>query len=217
MISHRSIWNAIDVLAYRFDLTCSGLAKKAGLDATTFNPSKRITSSGRERWPSSESIAKILNATGVSLSEFASLAEPVSDPDKAELPRIRDLPLKSTVLAEHFRQLQDDAALTAANGPVNSVTAPAPHPGNDFAIRIQGDSMRPFYQDGDVLVVSPDMAIRTGDKVAVCLKSGATLVRLISKITDDAYDTLSLTVGDPRMKIARDELEWIAKISWASQ
>jgi phage repressor protein C with HTH and peptisase S24 domain len=65
MLSHAQIWNALDRLAERNGMSPSGLAKKAGLDATTFNKSKRITNDGRERWPSTESVSKALTATGV--------------------------------------------------------------------------------------------------------------------------------------------------------
>ncbi|HVQ11556.1 MAG TPA: helix-turn-helix transcriptional regulator, partial [Methyloceanibacter sp.] len=43
MLTHGKVWHAIDALARRYDLSPSGLAKKAGLDPTSFNPSKRVT------------------------------------------------------------------------------------------------------------------------------------------------------------------------------
>src|SRR4029434_9445047 len=67
MLTHNQIWTAIDRLAARAKLTPSGLARKAGLDPTTFNKSKRVTPEGRPRWPSTESIAKSLQATGVTI------------------------------------------------------------------------------------------------------------------------------------------------------
>src|SRR3569833_4739339 len=73
MLTHAQIWNALDRLAARNKLTASGLAKKAGLDPTTFNKSKRITPEGRPRWPRTESIAKSLQATGVTVDTFVSL------------------------------------------------------------------------------------------------------------------------------------------------
>ena len=50
MLTHAQIWNALDRLAARSGLSASGLAKRAGLDPTTFNKSKRITPDGRQRW-----------------------------------------------------------------------------------------------------------------------------------------------------------------------
>jgi phage repressor protein C with HTH and peptisase S24 domain len=60
MLTHAQVWSAIDRLATRAGLSASGLAKRAGLDPTTFNKSKRFTAEGRARWPSTESIAKAL-------------------------------------------------------------------------------------------------------------------------------------------------------------
>ena len=72
--NHESVWGAIDALAARHGLSPSGLARKAGLDATAFNPSKRHGSDERPRWPSTESIAKVLAATGETLESFVGLA-----------------------------------------------------------------------------------------------------------------------------------------------
>ena len=65
-LTHTRVWNAIDALARRYSLSPSGLAKRAGLDPTSFNKSKRVTGEGRPRWPTTESIAKVLQATGAS-------------------------------------------------------------------------------------------------------------------------------------------------------
>lgn len=72
MLSHASIWKAIDRLANQHDLSPSALAKRAGLDPTTFNPSKRFKADGKPRWPSTESIAKILDVMNASPGHFFS-------------------------------------------------------------------------------------------------------------------------------------------------
>src|ERR1700726_3547091 len=73
MLTHGQIWTALDRLADRSGLSASGLAKKSGLDPTTFNKSKRITADGHERWPSTESVAKALAATNSSIDTFVQL------------------------------------------------------------------------------------------------------------------------------------------------
>src|SRR5579863_9525176 len=73
MLTHEQLWGALDRLAEQAGLSPSGLAKKSGLDPTTFNKSKRVTSDGRERWPSTESIAKALSATGSTIDSFVQL------------------------------------------------------------------------------------------------------------------------------------------------
>src|SRR6188768_4023898 len=88
MLTHNQIWTAIDRLAARAKLSPSGLAKKAGLDPTTFNKSKRVSPEGRERWPSTESVAKILRATGATLEDFLRLVEPTGSLHRSILPLI---------------------------------------------------------------------------------------------------------------------------------
>ncbi|MBR4507372.1 MAG: hypothetical protein IKP24_02450 [Alphaproteobacteria bacterium] len=71
MLRNRDMWHAIDELARINHFSCSGMARAAGLDPTTFNPSKRKTKYGQPRWLSLETIAKILDLTGTSFTEFA--------------------------------------------------------------------------------------------------------------------------------------------------
>src|SRR5258707_8261463 len=73
VLTHLQVWTALDRLAERAGFSPSGLAKRAGLDPTTFNKSKRITGDGRERWPSTESVSKALAATNSSIDTFVQL------------------------------------------------------------------------------------------------------------------------------------------------
>ena len=68
---HNEVWRGIDLLAERNGLSASGLARLAGLDPTSFNPSKRQARDGRPRWPSTESIARALEAVGSGMDDFA--------------------------------------------------------------------------------------------------------------------------------------------------
>jgi phage repressor protein C with HTH and peptisase S24 domain len=88
MLSHDRIWAAIDALAARYGMTASGLARKAGLDATSFNKSKRTSPDGRDRWPSTESVAKVLRATGATLEDFLRLVEPAGELRRSMVPLI---------------------------------------------------------------------------------------------------------------------------------
>lgn len=82
MLTHEKIWIAIDRLAKNHGYSASGLAKQAGLDPTAFNKSKRHSPDGKPRWPSTESISKILNVTGVKMNDFIKLIdEPGLSPD----------------------------------------------------------------------------------------------------------------------------------------
>lgn len=69
-ITHVDVWVAIEEFARSRNLSCSALAKKSGLNSTTFNRSKRTNSLGKPRWPSTHSVAKILAATDTTIEEF---------------------------------------------------------------------------------------------------------------------------------------------------
>src|ERR1700741_4619533 len=149
MLSHEQIWGAIDRLAERHDLTPSGLARRAGLDSTAFNKSKRLSADGRPRWPSTESIAKIIEATGSSLDEFLELVGG----------RLRAGEPRSSVPMVGFAQAGaggffDDAGFPVGHG-WDLVELPAQVREGAYALQVQGDSMLPLYRDGDRLIVDP--------------------------------------------------------------
>jgi phage repressor protein C with HTH and peptisase S24 domain len=78
-VEHRLLWRAIEKLAISHGLTCSGLAKLCGLDATTFNKSKHFSSDGTPRWPSCNTISKLIRATNITMLDFAKLCTPESE------------------------------------------------------------------------------------------------------------------------------------------
>ncbi len=78
-MTHKDVWLAIDKLARKNKLSCSKLAVSSGLDATTFNKSKRYSVFGKPRWPSMQSISKILESTSTTPSEFARFLENEDD------------------------------------------------------------------------------------------------------------------------------------------
>lgn len=75
MLTHDDIWTAIERLAASNGYSPSGLAKRAGLDPTSFNKSKRVSPDGKPRWPSTESISKILTVTDSNMSDLIALID----------------------------------------------------------------------------------------------------------------------------------------------
>ena len=153
MLSHDRVWAAIDALAARYSLSASGLAKRAGLDSTAFNKSKRLSADGRPRWPSTELLAKIIEATNSSLDEFFSLIEGKAKGGDRPLPT-----QSSTVPLLGFAQAGaggffDDAGFPAGQG-WDLIELPAQSGEGSYALQVQGDSMLPLYRNGDVLVVA---------------------------------------------------------------
>ncbi len=67
-MTHAGTWTAIDKLAARMGMSCSGLAKACGLDPTTFNKSKRWTRDGKPRWLSMNTMAKVVAVVAPNIS-----------------------------------------------------------------------------------------------------------------------------------------------------
>src|SRR5690349_4060147 len=154
MLTHAQIWAAIDRLAGRAGLSPSGLAKKAGLDPTTFNKSKRVTSDGRARWPSTESVSKALAATATPVEQFVAL---IGDGSRALTRSIPLIGLAEAGSGGYF----DDGGFPAGSG-WDEVPFPAPNDENTYALEISGNSMEPAYRKGDIIIVSPAAPIRRG-------------------------------------------------------
>jgi phage repressor protein C with HTH and peptisase S24 domain len=160
MLTHSKVWNAIDALARRYGLSASGLAKRAGLDATAFNRSKRVTGEGCPRWPTTESLAKVLDATGASLEDFVALV-------RAETPGRRKLaqPIPLIGLTQAgVGGFFDDGGFPVGGG-WDQIRSPKADDENAYALEVTGESMQPVYRDGGILVVSPNAGVRKGDRV----------------------------------------------------
>jgi phage repressor protein C with HTH and peptisase S24 domain len=208
MLTHEQIWTAIDRLAERSGMTTSGLAKRAGLDPTTFNKSKRITPEGRERWPSTESVAKSLAASNTSIDTFVQL---IGDNPRA----VQSVPLLGFAQAGAGGYF-DDGGFPTGKG-WDEVALPSVNDEHAYALEIAGDSMKPAYRDGDVIVVSPGTPIRRGDRIVVKTKGGEVMVKELKRRTAKTLELQSLNPAHVDRTLAAGDVEWIARIVWASQ
>ena len=202
------MWHAIDLLAKRYGLSASGLARRAGLDPTTFNPSKRTTPQGKLRWPSTESLSKILSATGSNMAEFVSL---LAEPGEAA-PRIPILGYAQAGAEGYF----DDAGYPAGTG-WDEVLFPEVGDPRAYALEISGDSMEPVYRDGDRIIVSPAASIRRGDRVVVRTAGGEVMAKELARLSANRIELRSFNPDHPTRTLKRSELAWMARIIWASQ
>jgi phage repressor protein C with HTH and peptisase S24 domain len=213
MLSHSAIWDAIDSLAARHGFTASGLAKLAGLDATAFNRSKRISRDGRERWPSTESIAKLLEATGESFDAFLSAGgaylQTASTQAGATVPL---LGLAQAGAGGFF----DAAGFPTGEG-WDEVHLPSPGEPGVYALEVTGDSMLPLYRDGDRIVVSRNEHVRRGDRVVVKTRDGEVMAKILARQTANVVELHSLNPQHPPRLVDMSDVEWIARIMWASQ
>ncbi|MEJ5021563.1 helix-turn-helix transcriptional regulator [Ochrobactrum vermis] len=217
MFSHDSVWAAIDALAERHSLSASGLARRAGLDPTTFNKSKRYASDGRARWPSTESLAKVMEATGSTFDEFTRLIRGEDrTPQFGEYTHdMQSIPLLGMAEAGAGGYF-DDAGFPAGQG-WDIVEFPAGTGEGVYALEVSGDSMLPLYRDGDTLIVAPNTAIRRGDRVVVRTKDGEVMAKILHRQTPRTIELHSLNPEHPNRTFEAKDIEWVARILWASQ
>lgn len=211
MLTHKQIWGAIDALARKKGLSPSGLAKLAGLDPTTFNKSKRDAPTGKLRWPSTESISKILSATSSTLEEFVALIEQSSGGPGF----VRLVPLVGMAQAGS-RGFFDDAGFPAGAG-WDEIPFPELADEHAYALEITGDSMLPVYRDGDRIVVSPAVSVRRGDRVVVKTQSGEVMAKQLVRLTAQRVELKSLNPAFEDRVFALSEVVFIHRIVWASQ
>ncbi len=208
LLTHGQVWAALDRLAERAGMSPSGLARRAGLDPTTFNKSKRVAADGRERWPSMESVSKALAATNASIDTFVQL---IGDGARG----VQSVPLLDLAQAGaggHF----DDSGFPSGKG-WDEIALPSPNDEHAYALEISGDSMRPAYRDGDVIVVSPGTPIRRGDRVVVRTTGGEMMVKELKRRTTKTLELQSLNPAQADRVLSADDVEWIARIVWVSQ
>ncbi|OJX70254.1 helix-turn-helix transcriptional regulator [Magnetospirillum sp. 64-120] len=215
MLTHGEIWAAIDALARENGMTASALARRAGLDPTTFNKSKRVTREGKLRWPSTESVAKVLEATGASLAQLLGHIEPALRPVATVKTGATTIPLIGSA------QAGDSGYFDDAGYPCGGSWDEIPFPGTGdphaYALEVSGDSMEPLYRDGDTVIVSPAASVRRGDRVVVKTVEGEVMVKQLLRQTAKRIDLASLNPDHPGRSFTTEEVAWIARILWASQ
>lgn len=210
MVDHGRIWNAIDRLAAEESLSPSALARRAGLDPTAFNKSKRVGPDGRPRWPSTESIAKVLEATGRGFDAFAGLVAGAGGGR-----RTATVPLLGFAKAGTGGYFED-GGFPAGTG-WDEIAFPADEAEGVYALEVEGDSMLPLYRDGDRLIVSPTAQARRDDRVVVKTTSGEVMAKILARRTARVVELRSLNPEHPDRVIPIDQIEWVARILWASQ
>ncbi len=212
MLTHNQIWHAIDALAARHGLSASGLAKNAGLDPTTFNKSKRGGANGKLRWPSTESVSKVLAATGASLDEFVAL---IGRDGSLRRTFSRAVPLIGLAQAG-ANGFFDDAGFPVGQG-WDEIPFPEVADEHAYALEIAGESMMPIYRDGDRIVLSPAASVRRGDRVVVKTHAGEVMAKMLARQTAQRIELKSFNPAFEDRNFALSDVAFIHRIIWASQ
>jgi phage repressor protein C with HTH and peptisase S24 domain len=217
-MKHDDIWRALDTLAAEHGLSVSGLAKRAGLDATAFNRSKRTMPDGRPRWPSTESLAKVFEATGATLDVFSSLvygARTLPGGGRASAAAARRVPLIG--LAQAGGEGYFDDGGYPVGGSWDEVGLPEVGDPHAYALEISGESMEPVFRDGDLVIVSPSAPIRRGDRVVARTAAGEVMAKQLARRSARRVELRSLNPAHPDYTFDLAEIAWIHRIVWASQ
>jgi phage repressor protein C with HTH and peptisase S24 domain len=207
-MQHGDVWRAIDALAAKRGLSASGLARAAGLDPTTFNKSKRQAPDGKPRWPSTESVSRALTAADANWDEFAALLTGQAGGAGRAIPIVG------------MARAGADGFFYEARFPVGAEeTVRFPGLGEDrvYALEISGDSMEPTYRAGDVVIVQPGAPVRRGDRVVVRTRAGEVMAKMLGRRNDQMVELVSLNAAHAPRELPSADVDWIARIVWASQ
>jgi len=212
--SHELVWEALYALAARYSLSPSGLAKRAGLDPSAFNRSKRYSGGGRPRWPSTESLAKVLEATGASWLEFTRLMEdPLARrPQHGVWAQDRVAGFTEAAAARFVGDdghlIHEDARRLDMLGPLGA---------DAYVLEVRGSSMLPVYRDGDILIVDPSIPAKEGNRIVAHMLEGEVLIGILIRSDFNRIELLSLYPEQSNRVLERGSVERIARIVWASQ
>ena len=212
MLTHDQIWRGVDRLALRNGLSPSGLAKRAGLDPTTFNKSKRVTQEGKQRWPGTESLSKILEATQTSMADFVMLIE--------DTPTVQSRPLELKVKSIRLSKIADDSFDKSGfpgDGEWEEVEFPSIDDPRAYIVELDKDVAQDFCRTGSLLVVSPSNSVRRHDRVMLKLRNGGLRFGAVKRKTAQQYTIVDSSGDDSQLTIAAKEIAWIVRIIWVSQ
>ena len=213
MFTHDQVWRGIDRLARERGLTASGLARRAGLDPTTFNPSKRVTKQSKPRWPSTESLAKILSATETSLDNFVALmADRPLDAAAVTSHRLRCIAMDQAARSELF----DESGFPVGQA-WDEIDFPNLEDPHAYALEVRGDYFLPTYRDGDFVIVSPVASIRRRDRVMLKTRAGAIHAGTLLRRTAQRIEIAPFADNVEPQVLPVKEVAWLARILWVSQ
>ena len=224
--NHESVWGAIDALADAASAESIGARQEGrprrhrlqSVQAPRPRPDKR------PRWPSTELIAKMLAATGETLENFVGLARG-KEPSRSRAHQIgrhdwRDFLAGAAprICAGRRRRLLRRRRFSAGTGLGRDRTSRLRR-----RIRLCAQSHGRvrccrFYRDGDVIIVSPTARVRRGDRVVV--KTHRRRGDGEGPETPERHGAgACLVQSEPcrRASSPARDVDWVARILWASQ
>jgi phage repressor protein C with HTH and peptisase S24 domain len=84
---------------------------------------------------------------------------------------------------------------------------------NAYALRVQGDSMRPRIKPGEFVIVEPDLPCNPGDEVIVKTKSGKAMVKVLHSRRGGFIELLSLNDDHKPMTVNVEDIEFVHHVT----
>jgi len=107
--------------------------------------------------------------------------------------------------------------ITRKLGQDDEIEVPGVTDSNAYALEITGDSMMPVYREGDTIVISPAATIRKGDRVVVRTTDGQVMAKIMQRQTSKTIELASFNADHPPKLLDMKDVDWVARIVWASQ
>ena len=207
-MKYDTVWSAVDNLAKSLGMSPSGLAKKSGLDSTTFNRSKRKRPDGKNRWPSLDSLNKVFEFCNITFEEFYKYGETDNPPENLNtIPYIK-------LSGVSKREYCQDGEICTANW--ETICFPDGTK-NLYAMEIDNTDYAPLYKFGTTLILAKHSEIRRNDRVAVFKKDGAFLLAEFIRRTPRTLELQNLNAPEESFSENIDDILFLSRIVWASQ
>ena len=207
-MQYEQVWDAVDKLAKLHGLSPSGLAKKAGLDATTFNKSKRVRPDGKKRWPSLDSINKILAACNVSFEQFYSLIDEELQPES-----LNAIPFQKYSLLENGIKISNNEPQTD-NWERKKFPATA---AGLYGIELDVDDYEPLYRKNSTIIAAKNSEICKGNRMVVFCKNGDILIKEFSHRTAKTLILSDIIDNRKTTEVNIVDVVLVSRICWVSQ
>jgi phage repressor protein C with HTH and peptisase S24 domain len=77
--------------------------------------------------------------------------------------------------------------------------------------------MLPLYRNGDIVIVSPTVDCRKGDRIVLRTHDGEVMAKILERKTQRSVELRSLNPDHKNRVLPVSEIDWMARIIWASQ
>ena len=180
------------------------------LDPTSFNKSKRITGEGRPRWPTTESIAKVLEATGASFEDLTALVT-----SEARGRMAQPLPLIGLTQAGRGGFF-DDGGFPVGQG-WDQIRFPRLDDENAYGLEVHRRLYAAALPQRRHSHRIAELSGPQGDRVALRTTEGEVMAKILVRRTAKTIELASFNPAHPNLVFPVDRVDWMARIVWASQ